>query len=68
MPKSVKMLSSTRIRKLGEELGHYKELKTLQCTLSGAADMLEGRVAIWWNLERLEEWADWNLTKFIKEK
>lgn len=48
------MLSSTTIRKLSEELGHYKELKTLQCTLSGAADVLEGRVAIWWNLKRLE--------------
>lgn len=66
MPKSVKMLSSTTIRKLSEELGHYKELKTLQCTLSGAADVLEGRVAIWWNLKRLEAWADGNLMKFIK--
>lgn len=62
------MFRSTRIWKLPIEMGLYGEPKTLQCTLTGAVDVLEGRVAVWPDFNRLEEWAYWNLMKFNEEK
>jgi len=56
------------IKDIGSGIEYTLKIFVDDIMLSGAVDMLEGRDAIQKDLDKLEKWAQKNLTKFHKAK